>query len=80
MKKVIVYSTEGCAFCMAAKEYLDENKIAYEERNIKNKEFKKELIALGFMSVPVIKIEEDIVLGFDKNRINELLKINILKK
>jgi len=77
MKKVIVYSTEGCAFCMATKEYLDENKIPFEERNIKNKDFKKELIALGFMSVPVIKIEEDIVLGFDKPRINELLGLEL---
>jgi glutaredoxin 3 len=76
MKKVIVYSTEGCAFCMAAKEYLDENKVPFEERNIKNKDFRKELIALGFMSVPIIKIEEDIVLGFDKPRINELLGLN----
>lgn len=80
MKRVIVYSTEGCAFCMAAKEYLDENKISFEERNIKNKDFRKELIDLGFMSVPVIKIEEDIVLGFDKPRINELLRLNLEAK
>ena len=75
MKNVIVYTSNTCGFCTAAKEYLAEKGVQYEERNIADKTFRKELMTLGFMSVPVIKIEEEIVLGFDKDRIDSLLSL-----
>lgn len=73
MKNVIVYTSNTCTYCSHAKEYLKENGIAYEERNIKEPAYRKELMAMGFMSVPVIKIEDETVLGFDKDKIDSLL-------
>jgi glutaredoxin len=75
MENVIVYTSNTCTYCGQAKEYLKENGIAYEERNIKEPAFRKELMAMGFMSVPVIKIGEEAVLGFDKERIDTLLSL-----
>ena len=73
MQEVIVYTSNSCPYCVAAKDYLKQKGVAFEERNVTKPEFKKELMALGFMSVPVIKIDEDVVKGFDINAINNLL-------
>lgn len=73
MQEVIVYTSNSCPYCVAAKDYLKQKGVAFEERNVTKAEFKKELMALGFMSVPVIKIDEDVVKGFDVNAINNLL-------
>jgi glutaredoxin 3 len=75
MKDVVVYTSNTCTYCGQAKEYLKENGIAYEERNIKEPAFRKELMGMGFMSVPVIKIGEETVLGFDKEKIDSLLDL-----
>jgi glutaredoxin len=73
MKNVIVYTSNTCTYCSQAKEYLKEKGIAFEERNIKEPAFRKELMGMGFMSVPVVKIGEEPVLGFDRTKIDELL-------
>lgn len=73
MKDVVVYTSNTCTYCAQAKEYLKDNNVAYEERNIKEPAFRKELMAMGFMSVPVIKIGDEPVLGFDKEKIDTLL-------
>lgn len=73
MKNVIVYTSNTCTYCGQAKEYLKSNGVSYEERNIKEPAFRKELMSMGFMSVPVIKIEDDVVLGFDRDKIDTLL-------
>ena len=58
------------------KEYLNQNNIEYIEYNIsKSSEHKRNLIKEGFLSVPVMKIDEDYVLGFDVPRIKQLLNI-----
>lgn len=73
MKNVVVYTSDTCVYCGAAKEYLKEKGVSYEEKNIKEPAYRKELMALGFMSVPVLKIGEEVVLGFDKEKIDNLL-------
>ena len=55
---------------------LDISYIEYIEYNIsKSSEHKRNLIKEGFLSVPVMKIDEDYVLGFDVPRIKQLLNI-----
>ena len=72
-----IYTSDTCPECKLAKEYLKENKIEYKEYNIfKNTEAKKKLIGMGYMSVPVLIIDEHHVLGFDLKRIEKILKIN----
>lgn len=75
MNKVEIYSSDTCINCIKAKEYFEEIGIDYIEYNIsRNIEAKRELISMGYMSVPLIVINGDHVLGFDKNRIDDLLE------
>lgn len=76
MKKVEIYTSDSCIQCIKAKEYLKSNNIEYIEYNIsKNSEARKELIRMGYMSIPVMIIDGEHVLGFDLNRMKSLLDI-----
>lgn len=47
----------------------------YTEKNVSTDvQARKELMAQGFMGVPVIFVDEEIIQGFDKKRLDELLK------
>ena len=77
-KKVIVYSTNWCAYCKMAKQYLAGKEVAVDEKNIEeDPEAHKELmdkIGGNFRGVPVIDIAGTIVLGFDRAKIDAALK------
>ncbi|MCR4306879.1 MAG: glutaredoxin family protein [Candidatus Yonathbacteria bacterium] len=77
MKKVAIYSTPTCSYCRAAKEFFDENKIAYTEYNVaSDAEKRSEMIEKsGQMGVPVIAINDELVVGFDKDKLSELLEL-----
>ncbi|SCI52928.1 MULTISPECIES: glutaredoxin family protein [unclassified Romboutsia] len=75
MNKIEIYSSDTCINCIKAKEYFEEIGENYIEYNIsKDLSAKRELISMGYMSVPVILINGEHVLGFDKNRIDALLE------
>jgi glutaredoxin-like YruB-family protein len=75
MPKIKVYSTPACPFCHLAKEFLKEKGFEFEEIDVSKDETKaKEMIQKsGQMGVPIIEIDEQIVVGFDKKKIEELL-------
>jgi glutaredoxin-like YruB-family protein len=75
MKKVKIYTAPGCPFCVLAKEYLKEKGVEFEEIDVsKDEKGIQEIIEkTGQMGVPVIEINGEIVIGFDKERINQLL-------
>lgn len=77
MKNVTIYSTPTCHFCHAAKEFFDENKITYTDHDVaSDMEKRSEMIGMtGQMGVPVIRIGDDIVVGFDEEKVKELLEI-----
>lgn len=74
-KQVTIYSTPTCHFCHAAKEYFDETGVTYQDYNVaEDLEKRKEMIDMtGQMGVPVIRIGDDVVVGFDQAKIKELL-------
>ncbi len=75
MNKVIIYTSETCGYCHMAKEYFDEHGIAYEEKSVsEDANARKELMKMGYMSVPVIIIGDEKIVGFDKQKIESLLK------
>jgi glutaredoxin 3 len=76
-KQVTIYSTPSCHFCHAAKAFFDENKVSYEDINVASDlEKRKEMIDMtGQMGVPVIRIEDDVIVGFDEGKLRELLEI-----
>lgn len=75
--KVTVYSTPTCPFCIRAKQFLKESKIQFEDIDVSSDQTKaQEMIERsGQMGVPVIDIDGTIVVGFDKDKIKEALKI-----
>lgn len=74
MATAIVYSSTNCGFCKQLKEYLTEQNIAFEERNIDESEaYREELGRLGIMSVPLTLIGDKQILGFNPTRIKKVV-------
>lgn len=78
MKKVVIYSTPTCHFCNLAKEYLTKNNVSFESFDVStDREKQMEILdKTGQMGVPVILIGEDVVVGFNKPLIDQLLSLN----
>ncbi|MBR9682864.1 MAG: NrdH-redoxin [Candidatus Aenigmarchaeota archaeon] len=76
MAKIKMYSTPTCAFCVNAKAYFKEKGIEFEDIDVStNQEAAKEMVEKsGQMGVPVIDIDGKIIVGFDKDAIEEELK------
>lgn len=74
---VVIYSTPVCHFCHAAKEFFQENGVAYTEHDVASDgEKREEMIDMtGQMGVPVIRIGDDVIIGFDEEKIKELLAL-----
>ena len=70
-----IYSTPTCPFCIRAKQFLRDNNIVFEDIDVgTNREKATEMFEKsGQMGVPVVDIDGKIVVGFDKDRISELL-------
>ncbi len=75
--QVTIYSTPSCHFCHAAKEFFDANNVKYEDVDVAaDLERRKEMIDMtGQMGVPVIRVGDDVVVGFDETKLRELLSI-----
>ncbi|KXG74288.1 glutaredoxin family protein [Thermotalea metallivorans] len=73
-KNVTIYSSDTCVYCHYAKEFFKKRGISYVEKNVsRDMAARKELMTQGFMGVPVIKIGDEIVQGFDQERLEQLL-------
>ena len=77
MKNVTIYTTQTCGYCKMAKDYFAEQGVSYAEYNVgTDLEKRKEMIEKsGQMGVPVITIDDEVVVGFDKARLATLLEI-----
>ena len=75
--KVKVFSTSMCPYCVTLKEFLKEHNIEFEDIDVsQNKTALDEMIEKsGQMGVPVIDIDGEIIVGFDKEKITQLLNI-----
>ena len=78
MKKVRVFSTPTCPYCFTLKEFLKQHNIEFEDIDVSQNELAlQEMIEKsGQMGVPVVEIDGEIVVGFDKEKICKLLNIN----
>lgn len=75
MAEVKIYSTPACPYCKLAKQFFDENKIAYIDIDVSlNQMAAQEMIQKsGQLGVPVIEIDGQVVIGFDKPKLKQLL-------
>ncbi len=74
-KKVKIYSTSTCPFCIRTKEFLRQNNVFFEDADVStDQEAAREMIEKsGQMGVPVLDIDGQIIVGFDKERIKTAL-------
>jgi len=76
MANVKIYSTPTCPYCIKTKAYLDEKGIKYENFDVSSDKAKLEAMVKlsGQMGVPVLDIDGNIMVGFDKEKIDSLLR------
>jgi len=74
-KEITIYSTPTCHFCHSAKAFFDENSIKYTDHDVAaDMDKRKEMVDMtGQMGVPVIKIGDDVIVGFDEGKVKELI-------
>jgi len=77
-KRVTVYSTPTCSWCNTLKSYLKKNGIRFRDIDVsKDQKAAEAMVARsGQQGVPQTDINGEIIVGFDKNRINTLLGIH----
>jgi glutaredoxin 3 len=75
MAQVKVFSTPTCPYCIKAKNYLKEKNVAFTHIDVSTDQAGlQEMLKLsGQMGVPVIVIDSEIIVGFDRTRINAKL-------
>lgn len=74
--QITVYSATWCGFCHAAKQYFDKLGVAYTDKDVESDQayMQESVDKSGQMGIPVIDIAGDIVVGFDRARIDTILK------
>lgn len=77
---ITVYSATWCAFCHAAKDYLDKLGVKYEDKDVEqDPAYANEAVSKsGQMGIPVLDIDGDIIIGFDRPKIDAALKAHNL--
>lgn len=74
MADITIYTSNTCPYCTLAKNYLSEKGYSYSEKNVQtDKDARKELMSMGHMGVPVLVIDGEEIVGFDKEKIDSLL-------
>jgi glutaredoxin 3 len=76
-KNVVIYSTPTCHFCGLTKDFFKEHGVTYREFNVANDvEKRNEMMQKsGGLAVPVITIDDEVIVGFDKEKLEAALGI-----
>jgi glutaredoxin-like YruB-family protein len=74
-KQVKVYSTPTCPYCIRAKQFLKDSNVAFEDIDVgKDSRAAEEMVEKsGQMGVPVLEIDGEIIVGFDREKIKSSL-------
>jgi glutaredoxin-like YruB-family protein len=77
MKRINIYSTPTCPHCKKLKDYLNSKNIKFNDIDVSADADKiREMIdKSGQMGTPVIDIDGEIIAGFDKEKIDNILNI-----
>ncbi len=77
---ITIYSTPTCGFCHMAKEYFKSKGISFKEKDL-TEDIEAQHWVLnhtGQLAVPVINIANEVIVGFDRIRIDGALRANKL--
>lgn len=73
MKKVVIYSSDSCGYCHKAKQFLKDNGVDFTEKKVDlDQEAQKEMLKMKAQGVPVIVVDDEIIMGFDQTRLEAL--------
>jgi len=73
-KQIIVYSQPSCFYCKKLKEFLGQKGFQYTEKDVaQDQQAYEELAATGHISTPLTKIDGELVVGFDRKKLETLL-------
>ncbi len=77
MSKVRIFSTPTCSYCRLTKQFFTEHNVAYEEHDVASDLSARQemLTKSGQSGVPVIFVDDQVVVGYDRERLSELLGI-----
>lgn len=77
MKKIKIFTTPACPYCVTLKNFFTEKDVQFEEIDVSsNEEAAKEMIEKsGQMGVPVVEIDGQIIVGFDREKISQILNL-----
>ncbi len=77
MPKVKIYSTPTCSYCYIIKDFFKKNKIKFEDIDVsKNKKGADEMVEKsGQISVPVVDIDGEIIIGYEMEKIKKALNL-----
>ena len=77
MSRIKIYSSPTRPFCYVLKNYLKEKGFEFEEIDISKETAKREELIkkTGLATLPVVEINGQLIVGFDKKKIDEILKI-----
>ena len=77
MHKVTIYTTPSCVYCKMAKEFFAKNNVAYEEKNVATDlQAREEMLEKSQqLGVPVIDVDDSIIIGFDRKNLEVALGI-----
>ncbi len=75
MKNVKVYSTPTCPYCIRLKQFLKESNVVFEDIDVSvDRAAADEIVdRTGQMGVPVVDIEGELIVGFDRERVKQAL-------
>lgn len=74
-KEIRLYTTPTCPWCRKAKDYLNEKQAKYTEIDVsQDRDRLQEMVQLtGQRGVPVITIDNDVIVGFNQAQIDSKL-------
>ncbi len=75
--KVTIYSTPTCVYCKMAKEFFAKNGVSYEEYNVASDMKAREAMVEKSqqLGVPVIEVDDNIIIGFDQKTLEHVLEL-----
>jgi glutaredoxin-like YruB-family protein len=74
-RQIVIYSTPTCPICKRAKEYLTKKGIPYQEIDVAGdrKAVQEMIQKSGQMGVPVIIVNDELMVGFNQSKLDALL-------
>ncbi|BBD90441.1 glutaredoxin family protein [Staphylococcus caprae] len=72
---IIIYTQDECPPCTFVKNYLSEHDIEYTEKNIKNAQYRNEMINYDAFATPFILLKGEPMYSVDMDKINSTLNI-----